>query len=47
MVAYFTNEGIMVNDSLYLWNTDAKTMQEVMHNIRMSIPKNILNKIIL
>lgn len=39
MVAYFINEGVMVNDILYPWDTDAETMQEVMYNIRISIPK--------
>jgi hypothetical protein len=39
MLAYFINEGVMVNGIFYSKNTNAKIMQEVMYNIRISIPK--------
>ncbi len=39
MVAYFINEGVMVNSIFYSKDTDAKVMQEVMYEIRISIPR--------
>jgi hypothetical protein len=39
MVAYFINEGVMVNGVFYSKDIDAKVMQEVMYNIRISIPR--------
>ena len=39
MVAYFINEGVMVDGVFYPIDTEAKIMQEVMYNIRISIPR--------
>lgn len=39
MVAYYINKGVMVDDVFYPIDTEAKIMQEVMYNIRISIPR--------